>query len=108
MTLLLNGLSEDQQRELLGVGMFLDGDAEQLAETCLAAQETRHLEVEQAPQLAEVVLPRCAREADALARVQRGCALGGLRAGVLDVLCLVQHHQVPALFFPQYAVALQQ
>ena len=62
------------------------------------AQPARQQEVEQRPQLAEVVFQRGAAQAQALACNQLAGRLGGLAAGVLDVLRLVQHQQVQRQF----------
>ena len=94
--------------EPLGVAVLLDRRAERLLEARRAAQEARHQEVEQAPQLAQVVLQRRARQAQPVPRVQARHHLRRLGAGVLDVLRLVQHHQVPGLGQPLFTVALQQ
>ena len=48
----------------------------------------------EAPQLAEVVLDGCAGKADAVPRDHPARGLRDLGAGVLDVLRLVEHHDV--------------
>ena len=90
------------------VAMFLDRCAKAFLETRLRAQEARHQEVEQAPQFTQVVFHRRARQAQAVARVQLACDARGMGVGVLDVLRLVQHHQVPGLLQPALAITLQQ
>jgi len=62
-------------------------------EVVAAAEQARHQEVEQRPQLAEVVLDRGARQAHAVAGGEPAHRLGDLRAVVLDRVGLVEHEQ---------------
>ena len=97
-----------QLREAAAVALLLDGRAKAGAKALRAAEKAGHQEVEQAPQLAQVVLHRRARQREPLARIERGDHLRGLGARVLDVLRLVEHDDVPASAEPACAVALQQ
>ena len=92
----------------LRVAQFFNRRAEQVLKLLLAAQKARHQEVEQAPDFAQMVFHRRARQAQALARAQLARHLRGLGAGVFDVLRFIQHHHVPAGLEPALAVALQQ
>ena len=91
-----------------GVTLFFHGVAKQLAKPLLAAQKTGHQEVEQAPDLAQVVFHGRARQAQPVPRLQCRHHLRHVGAGVFDVLCLVQHHQMPLQLQPALTVALQQ
>ena len=66
-----------------------------LAEPLVAAEEPRHEEVEDAPQLREAILHRRAREREPQTGAQAIHGAGGLGGVVLDVLGLVEHHQAP-------------
>ena len=91
-----------------GVTLFFYGVAKQLAKPLLAAQKAGHQEVEQTPDFAQVVFHGRARQAQPVARLQCRHHLGRVGAGVLDVLRLVQHHQVPLQLQPALTVALKQ
>ena len=97
-----------QLLQSLGVALLFNGVAKQLGKPLVAAQKARHQKMKQAPDFAQVVFHRCARQAQAVPRLQLAGHLGGVGAGVFDVLCLVQHHQVPLGLQPALAVALQQ
>ena len=88
------------------VALLFDRGAEQRREAGLAAQKAWHQKVKQAPQLAQVVLHGRARQAQPVPGLQLAGHLRGLGAGVLDVLRLVQHHQVPGGLQPAVPVAL--
>ena len=81
--------------QALWVALLFDRGAEQRREAGLAAQKARHQKVKQAPQLAQVVFHRGARQAQPVPGLQLTGGLRGLAAGVFDVLRLVQHHQMP-------------
>ena len=66
-----------------------------LAEPLVAAEEPRHEEVEDAPELREAVLHRRAREREPQTGAQTLHGASGLGGVVLDVLGLVEHHQAP-------------
>ena len=66
-----------------------------LIERVLAAQEPRHQEVEQAPQLEDVVLDRRAGEDEPVVRLDALHRARELRARVLDDVALVEHAVVP-------------
>ncbi|MNV30726.1 hypothetical protein D3C71_1220050 [compost metagenome] len=97
-----------QLRHARAVALLFDGRAKHLLEACLTAQKTWHQKVKQAPDLAQVVFHGRARQAQPVARLQLADHLRGMRAGVLDVLRFIQHHQVPLVRQPALAVALQQ
>ena len=92
----------------VAVALALNGVAKQLTEALLAAQKTGHQEVKQAPQLAQVVFHGRARQAQAVCDRDVAHSLRGMRVGVLDVLCFVQHQQMPVGTQPQLAVTVQQ
>ena len=94
--------------EPLTVAEFFDGVAKQVLEALLAAQKTRHQKVEQTPQFAQMVLHGCAGQAQAMPRIEFPHHLRRMGVGVFDVLCLIEHHQMPGLLQPALAVARQQ
>ncbi|HEX5513731.1 MAG TPA: hypothetical protein VFY81_05000 [Gammaproteobacteria bacterium] len=74
--------------------MLLDGAAEQSGEALALAQQARHQEVEQGPELAEVVLQRRAGEGKALAGFEGGGRNGRLRPWIFDLLRFIEDQQV--------------
>ena len=64
--------------------------------------------MKQAPQLAKVVFDRGARQAKPVAGVQLHRDPRRPAAAVLDILCLVQHHQMPCAPVPVLTVTVQQ
>ena len=71
--------------------------AEPVRELLPGAEDVRHEEVHERPQLHEVVLQRRAREQQAALRVEVEQRLPALGLEVLDVVRLVQDHVVPPL-----------
>jgi hypothetical protein len=97
---LILGAAEDERGEAGFEGVaagfvvvLLDRDAEAFAEV-LAAEEAGHQEAHQAPQFAEVVFDRGAREAEPVAGIELAGGRGDLGARVLDVLGLVEDGDV--------------
>ena len=89
----------------------LAGGAGRLDEITEASRPTEHPrieELEERPELAQVVLDRRAREREALAGVEQPTGLGDLTGGVLDRLRLVEHDQVPLDLAELEHVATQQ
>ena len=83
-----------KRHETLLVPALLDRHAIEATEVHLVAEETRVGEVEQRPELAEVVLDRRAREAEPVLGVDRPRREVRLAAHVLDRLRLVEDHHV--------------
>ena len=86
----------------------LYGSGEALGERIHAAQDARHEEVEDAPQLDEAVLDGRARERQASVGLQAFHCLGHLGAGVLDVMGLVEYHAREANVCIRLDIALEQ
>ncbi|MNS94593.1 hypothetical protein D3C72_1288160 [compost metagenome] len=81
----------------LAVAVALDRCAVVLVEALQVTQPARHEEVENRPQLAQVVFHWRAGQADALIGPQLANREGGLAGAALDVLRLVQHQHMPGL-----------
>lgn len=94
--------------EALGVTLALDGRAVVLVEALLVAQPAGHQEMEDRPQLAQIVFHWRTGQAQALVGVQFASSLGGLAGTALDVLRFVQHQQVPVLCLQMLKVTWQQ
>ena len=92
----------------LFIALTLDGCAVEALEFLLAAEQAGHQEVVLAPQLAEVVFQRRAGEAEPVFGDEFARNLGGGTAAVLDVLRLVENHELPALARKQVFVKAQQ
>ena len=97
-----------QVSQALGVGLFLDRRAVVALEAFAVAKPAGHEEVEQRPELAQVVFQRCATQAQALLGLDLRQGEGGLAARVLDVLRFIENQQVIALGAEQGEVAGQQ
>ena len=74
----------------LGVAVALDGGGEAPAEGRRGAEEARHDDAEEAPELGEAVLDGCAGEGDAGVRLEGRRRLRALGVGVLHGLGLVE------------------
>ena len=86
----------------------LHGSGEALGERIHAAQDARHKEVEDAPQLDEAVLDGRARERQASVGLQTFYRFGHLGAGVLDVMGFVEHRAREANVCIRLDIALEQ
>ncbi|MCY1405538.1 hypothetical protein D9M71_207770 [compost metagenome] len=95
-------------RQPLAVVEFLDGRAVEPGELAARAEPAGHQQVEQRPQLAQVVFQRRAGHAQALARLQSAGGHGGLAGGGLDVLRLVEDQQVQRLLAQDFDIPRQQ
>ena len=89
------------------VGIEAPGRRSVGAEGGRRAQHARVQELEQAPQLAQMVLDRRAAERQAMVAAQQARRLGGLGARVLDGLGLVEDHVVEADVLQEGRVAAQ-
>ncbi len=74
--------------------MLFNRRAEEPGEFIPAAEVARHEEMQNGPQFTEVIFHGRAREAQTEPRRQAARADGGLGAGILDELRLVQHHEM--------------
>ena len=90
------------------VAVALDGRAVVHGELPGVAQPAGQQEMEQRPQLAQVILQRRAGQAQAVVRAQVACGLGRLGGGVLDVLRLVEDQQVILVLPELLGIARQQ
>ena len=72
------------------------------------AQQAGHEKVEEAPQLAEMVFHRRAREAEAVLGLQTAANLRGEAFRVLDVLRLVERDDVPLLLAHHLGITHEQ
>ena len=89
------------------VGIEAPGRRSVGAEGGRRAQHAGVQELEQAPQLAQMVLDRRAAERQAMVAAQQARRLGGLGARVLDGLRLVEDHVVEAHVLQERRVAAQ-
>lgn len=76
--------------ERLGVGVFDDGQLERIPEPVVAVQESRHQEIEDAPQLAQAVFDGGAGQGEPLAAAQRLDRLGVLGGVIFDILRFIE------------------
>ena len=74
--------------------MLFDRGAIDTAEGIGVAQKTRHKEIEQGPQFAQMIFQRRAGQTQSMVGVQLAQHLGGLGARVFDVLGLVENDAV--------------
>ena len=86
------GLNEVPQRRVVGAESF-----ERLRELRGTAEQAGIEEVKETPQVAGPVLHRCASQSDASVGLQFLHRLRLLRAGVLDRLRFIEHHEMPAM-----------
>ncbi|MNJ57194.1 hypothetical protein D3C77_527730 [compost metagenome] len=94
-----------QVGQALGIAMAFDRGPVGLVEVLEVAQPARHQEVEDRPQLAEVVFHGRAGQAQALFGLQFADGEGRLAGAAFDVLRLVEHQQVPRLRAQVFEVA---
>ena len=92
----------------IGIGIALNRIAVVLTKRVRIAQQTGHEELEEAPQLAEMVFHRRAGEAEAVFGLQTAANLRGEAFRVLDVLRLVERDDVPLLFAHHFGIAHEQ
>ncbi len=96
-----------QRRQSLSTVVALDGQAEAIAKLACGTQKPRHQEVEQRPQLFEIVLHGRSRETQPMPSAQSAHGARRLTARVLDRLGFVQHQVVEGVLRQQLAIPHQ-
>ena len=90
-------LDNSDVERLILIDALTEWIREPLLEVLLIAEDLRHQEVHERPQLHDVILQRRARQQKSSLGVEAQECLPALRLKVLDVLGLIEDHVVPLL-----------
>lgn len=94
--------------QAIRVAVLFDRCAVVAVEGLGITQPAGHEEIEQRPELAEMVFQRCTGQAQPLPGVEPAHGLRGLARRVLDVLRFIEHQQVQRLLAQRFDVSGQQ